>query len=83
MVSEWSFVQRTLRSMLGITFMGQCSVSFRITVRLFTSVDGPQAHQEYQTFPSLQMLRILQNKEGLPWSVYVGAAGMPGEWEDV
>lgn len=24
--------------------------------------------------------RKLENKEGLPWSVYVGAAGMPGPW---
>ena len=23
--------------------------------------------------------RVLKNEEGLPWSVYVGMAGMPGE----
>ena len=28
--------------------------------------------------PSLDQYRILENKEGLPWSVYIGVAGMPG-----
>lgn len=30
--------------------------------------------------PTLDGLRILENKEGLPWSVYVGVAGMPGTY---
>ena len=26
------------------------------------------------------IFRVLENKEGLPWSVYVGVCGMPGEY---
>ena len=29
--------------------------------------------------PNFEGFRILENKEGLPWSVYVGVAGMPGQ----
>ena len=26
------------------------------------------------------IFRVLENKEGIPWSVYVGVCGMPGEY---
>ncbi|KAG5349324.1 hypothetical protein C0989_004622 [Termitomyces sp. Mn162] len=44
-------------------------------------VYGLMCHQEYNVFKDLESegLMIIENKEGLPWSVYVGAAGMPGK----
>ncbi|KAG6891985.1 hypothetical protein C0993_005293, partial [Termitomyces sp. T159_Od127] len=44
-------------------------------------VYGHIPHQEYSVFKDLetQGLMVIENKEGLPWSVYVGAAGMPGQ----
>ncbi|KAF7965960.1 hypothetical protein HWV62_39162 [Athelia sp. TMB] len=46
--------------------------------------------QQYIVSNNVDNYRILENKEGLPWSAYVGAAGMPGktawfawkEWAD-
>ncbi|CAL1711894.1 unnamed protein product [Somion occarium] len=37
------------------------------------------AFQTYTILKDLTGLRILENKEGLPWSAYVGIAGMPGQ----
>lgn len=37
------------------------------------------AHEEYNVRQNLDDLKIIANEEKLPWSVYVGAAGMPGE----
>lgn len=34
--------------------------------------------QEYFVKPSIEGLRILENREGLSWSAYLGIAGMPG-----
>lgn len=34
---------------------------------------------EYWVAPKLDGFRILENKENLPWSAYVGVAGMPGQ----
>ncbi|KAF8215356.1 hypothetical protein K438DRAFT_1801110 [Mycena galopus ATCC 62051] len=42
-------------------------------------VRGMVAHQEYMIAPNLAMLEIIQRDPKLNWSVYVGAAGMPGE----
>jgi len=35
--------------------------------------------QQYIVSDKVDNYRILENKEGLPWSAYVGAAGMPGK----
>ncbi|KZP17720.1 NAD-P-binding protein [Athelia psychrophila] len=35
--------------------------------------------QEYIVTSQVENYRKIENKEGLPWSVYVGAAGMPGK----
>ncbi|KAF7341792.1 NAD P-binding protein [Mycena sanguinolenta] len=35
-------------------------------------------HQEYTIFPNLQGLTFLEKNPKLPWTVFVGAAGMPG-----
>ncbi|EKM53341.1 uncharacterized protein PHACADRAFT_259646 [Phanerochaete carnosa HHB-10118-sp] len=40
---------------------------------------GTFPFQEYFILPGLEGSRILENKEGLPWSAYVGIAGMPGQ----
>lgn len=40
------------------------------------------AFQEYVVlpeFPNDGIWRVLENKENLPWSAYVGVAGMPGK----
>ncbi|KAJ7105693.1 hypothetical protein C8R44DRAFT_886620 [Mycena epipterygia] len=36
-------------------------------------------HQEYTVFPQLGTLKIIEKLEELPWTAYVGAAGMPGK----
>ena len=36
------------------------------------------AFQEYSVLSTVECSRILKNEEKLPWSVYVGVAGMPG-----
>ncbi|EMD34313.1 hypothetical protein CERSUDRAFT_117192 [Gelatoporia subvermispora B] len=35
--------------------------------------------QEYNVVKDLAEFRLLENKEGLPWTVYVGVCGMPGQ----
>ena len=35
--------------------------------------------QEYNIFPNLEKLKVIENKERLPWSVYLGPGGMPGK----
>ncbi|EJF64325.1 NAD(P)-binding protein [Dichomitus squalens] len=35
--------------------------------------------QQYDVITDVKSFRVLENKEGLPWSVYLGVAGMPGE----
>ncbi|KAJ7710445.1 hypothetical protein B0H17DRAFT_1027083 [Mycena rosella] len=36
-------------------------------------------HQEYFVLPDISGFKFLERDPGLPWSVYVGAAGMPGQ----
>ena len=58
------------------------------SVRAQRSVDRVRAHpltlivntafQQYFIAPSFDGFRKLDNKENLPWSVYLGVAGMPG-----
>lgn len=50
-------------------------------VKVGSHVYGVIPHQEYSVFKDLesQGLVVIENEEGLPWSVYLGAAGMPGE----
>jgi len=48
----------------------------------FKAGDHVYGRLEYQTYIILNDvsgLKILENKEKLPWSAYVGAAGMPGQ----
>ncbi|KAI0072843.1 NAD(P)-binding protein [Panus rudis PR-1116 ss-1] len=42
-------------------------------------VYGVLPFQQYIVLPDLKGFRILENKEKLPWSAYVGIAGMPGQ----
>ncbi|KAG6815100.1 hypothetical protein H0H93_010942, partial [Arthromyces matolae] len=50
-------------------------------VKLGSHVYGSIPHQEYNIFKDLEStgLIVIENEVGLPWSVYVGAAGMPGK----
>ncbi|KAJ7830754.1 alcohol dehydrogenase [Mycena olivaceomarginata] len=41
-------------------------------------LDGFGISQEYTVFPDLGALQIIEKHPGLPWTVYLGAAGMPG-----
>ena len=36
------------------------------------------AFEQYKVVPNLQGFRILKNGVNIPWSLYVGLAGMPG-----
>lgn len=38
------------------------------------------AFQEYSVIPNKEGVRVIKNEEKLPWTVYVGAAGMPGRF---
>ncbi|KAJ7249109.1 alcohol dehydrogenase [Mycena haematopus] len=40
---------------------------------------GVIPHQEYSIFPDLKGLIFLEKNPKLPWTVFVGAAGMPGK----
>ncbi|KAJ7206293.1 hypothetical protein GGX14DRAFT_522436 [Mycena pura] len=42
-------------------------------------VRGSLPHQQYVVAPGLTMLEVLERDPRLPWSVYIGVAGMPGE----
>ncbi|KAF8215357.1 hypothetical protein K438DRAFT_1801111 [Mycena galopus ATCC 62051] len=42
-------------------------------------VRGMVVHQEYMIAPNLEMLEVIEKDPKLDWSVYIGAAGMPGE----
>ncbi|KAI0827338.1 NAD-P-binding protein [Trametes gibbosa] len=37
------------------------------------------AFQQYFVATDAKQYKVIENKEGLPWSVYVGVCGMPGE----
>ena len=37
------------------------------------------AFQQYAVLPNIDGLTVVKNEEKLPWSVYVGIAGMPGQ----
>ena len=43
-------------------------------------VDELAEFQQYVILPELpnRIWRVLENKENIPWSAYVGVAGMPG-----
>ena len=51
----------------------------------FVSISSPSphaihlGHQAYSVYPNKADLIIIENKEGLPWSYYVGVTGMPGK----
>jgi hypothetical protein len=42
---------------------------------------GPVAMEEYSIRKSMTGFKILSSEIRLPWSVYVGAAGMPGTFQ--
>ena len=39
----------------------------------------PTAYQTYVVVPNADLLAPLPNEAGIPWTAYVGAAGMPGQ----
>ncbi|KAH9922751.1 uncharacterized protein B0H18DRAFT_1183469 [Fomitopsis serialis] len=52
------------------------------SVKVGQHLYGFYAFQEYSVFKDLSELRrarVLENREDLPWSVYVGVCGMPGQ----
>ncbi|KAJ7749931.1 alcohol dehydrogenase [Mycena metata] len=42
-------------------------------------VYGVLPHQQYTVLPSMEKLTFLENDPKLPWTVFVGVAGMPGK----
>lgn len=48
-------------------------------VKVGDHLHGHIPHEEYSIWPTLGNLLPIEDKQGLPWSVYVGAAGMPGQ----
>ncbi|EGO23779.1 hypothetical protein SERLADRAFT_349468 [Serpula lacrymans var. lacrymans S7.9] len=49
------------------------------TVKAGDHIYGFLDFVEYSVKPNMQGLKVLKNEENLPWSVYVGVAGMPGQ----
>ncbi|KAF9464072.1 hypothetical protein BDZ94DRAFT_1257474 [Collybia nuda] len=47
-------------------------------VKVGDHIYGGLTHEEYSVRKGLEGLRIIKKEQNLPWSVYVGAAGMPG-----
>lgn len=41
-------------------------------------VDPWSAHQEYCVISNTDGIQVIDNKHNLPWSAYIGVAGMPG-----
>ena len=54
-------------------------LSSSVTITLIHSYI--KEHEEYHVYKKneLDSFKVLDNKYGLPWSVFVGAAGMPGK----
>jgi NADPH-dependent curcumin reductase CurA len=46
-----------------------------------THLYGSHDFSEYQIFSqeAISSLKVLKNEENLPWTTWVGAAGMPGQ----
>ncbi|KAH7912767.1 alcohol dehydrogenase [Hygrophoropsis aurantiaca] len=49
------------------------------TVKVGAHLYGILPFQEYTVLPDTKGLTFIEKRENLPWSVYVGAAGMPGQ----
>ncbi|EGN98194.1 hypothetical protein SERLA73DRAFT_74422 [Serpula lacrymans var. lacrymans S7.3] len=49
------------------------------TVKAGDHIYGYLDFAEYSVKPNMQGFKVLKNEEKLPWSVYVGIAGMPGQ----
>lgn len=47
-------------------------------VSRFSSPVSIAAHQEYTVMANMENRSVLEKDPKLPWTVYVGAAGMPG-----
>ncbi|KAF5348451.1 hypothetical protein D9756_009557 [Leucocoprinus leucothites] len=64
-----------------ITSFGVCIVVRTETdkVKVGDHLYGDLAFEEYTIRPSLDGLVVLDNKHNLPWSVFIGTAGMPGQ----
>lgn len=78
-----------LRSLIARRFVnfgvGLVLRSEHSAVKAGDHVYGVIPFQEYTVVAEPAQLgptvfRVLENKEGLPWSVYVGVCGMPGEY---
>ncbi|KAL0960207.1 hypothetical protein HGRIS_011840 [Hohenbuehelia grisea] len=48
-------------------------------IKVGDHVYGVFSFQQYIIKPNSNGVRVLQNQENLPWSNYIGAAGMPGQ----
>ncbi|KAI0946354.1 hypothetical protein AcW1_009831 [Taiwanofungus camphoratus] len=73
--SEPSFVGEPLNG------FGVVLCSEHPDISLGAHIYGFSPFQEYAVFPpsAAATVRVLVNKERLPWSVYVGVCGMPGQ----
>ena len=54
----------------------------RVSLAHRVSVDVAADFQQYVIVPELpgRVWRVLENREKIPWSTYVGVAGMPGSY---
>ncbi|KAJ7819296.1 hypothetical protein B0H13DRAFT_2257624 [Mycena leptocephala] len=77
-----------IKSYMPAFALGQPLMGGGIGVVLRSEIAGVEAgshvrglllHQEYMIAPNLGMLEVIERDPKLNWSVYIGAAGMPGE----
>ncbi|KAI5451086.1 hypothetical protein NCC49_001964 [Naganishia albida] len=83
---------------VGVVVRAGASAGFKVGDHVY----GMVPYQQYVFFPGEQkvdeetkkflgpqsQLRVIKNEEGLPWSAYIGAAGMPGKtafmaWKEI
>ncbi|TEB24770.1 NAD(P)-binding protein [Coprinellus micaceus] len=60
----------------AVAFVVRSEVS---TIKPGTHIHTFLPYQNYVVFPNADLLASLPNEAGIPWTAYVGAAGMPGQ----
>ena len=81
MVSGSSFAPRTLPSNQENMSLGSSvrpSIRERRWIPTVTDSTSVTAFQHFAVVTNTKQLRVVENKEKLPWSVYLGVCGMPG-----
>lgn len=55
-----------------------CCLSHSKSSPVHTLISFATAFQTYFVVPDAKNMQVIDNKDNLPWSAYVGVCGMPG-----